>query len=138
MKANITLAFNGNTEAAFNFYKNVFGGEFIHVQRMSDIPHPPEETATEDKNKILHIALPIGSSSVLNGMDVPGSRPPVNIGNNFMVNIDTDGEEETKKLFDGLAQGANITIPLDHQFWGAYFGMLTDKFGIQWMLSYTK
>jgi len=138
MKANITLAFNGNTEAAFNFYKSVFGGEFIHVQRMSDIPHPPQDTSAEEANKILHIALPIGSSSVLNGMDVPGSRPAVNIGNNFMVTIDTEGEEETKKIFDGLAQGANITIPLDHQFWGAYFGMLTDKFGIQWMLSYTK
>jgi len=135
--ANITLAFNGNAEEAFNFYKSVFGGEFIHVQRMSDIPHPPQETAEGDRNKILHMALPVGHS-VIAGMDVPSGRPAVSFGSNFMVNLETESEAETKKIYDGLSQGAQISIPLDHQFWGAYFGMLTDKFGIQWMISYTK
>ena len=53
-----------------------------------------------------------------------------------MVTVDTENEAETKQFFDGLSEGGNITMPLEHQFWGAYFGMLTDKFGIQWMLSY--
>ncbi|MGN6567046.1 MAG: VOC family protein [Flavipsychrobacter sp.] len=134
--ANITLAFNGNAEAAFNFYKSVFGGEFIHIQRMSDIPNATD-LSQEEANKILHVALPIGHS-VLAGMDVPASRPATTFGNNFMVTAAAESEEETKRIFEGLSAGANITIPLDHQFWGAYFGMLTDKFGIQWMVSYSK
>ena len=114
---NITLAFNGNAEEAFNFYRSVFGGEFIHVQRMSD--------------------MPIGSS-VLSGMDVPVKMPASVFGTNFMVQAETESETETDKIFNGLAEGGRISIPIGQQFWGSYFGMLTDKFGIQWMVSYTK
>jgi PhnB protein len=135
MKAiNITLLFNGNAEAAFNFYKSVFGGEFSNVQRMKDLPGPTPITG-EAGEKILHMALPIGSA-ILMGMDCPSHIPPAIIGNNFMATIDTSSEEETTRLFNGLADGGTITMPLANQFWGAYFGMLTDKFGIQWMLSY--
>ena len=137
MKAsNITIMFNGNTEDAFNFYKSVFGGEFITLQRMKDIPgdHPMSPEAAE---KILYVALPVGNSVIM-GMDVPESRPPINAGNNFMVTLDTSSEEETTRFFNALAEGGNITMPLANQFWGAFFGMVTDKFGIQWMLSYVK
>ena len=67
---------------------------------------------------------------------MPTGRGTVNIGNNFMVTLDTSSEEETIKVFNSLAEGGLITMPLDHQFWGAFFGMVTDRFGIQWMLSY--
>jgi PhnB protein len=130
----ITLLFDGQAEEAFNFYKSVFGGEFINVQRLGDLPSP-EPIPDSEKNKILHMAFPIGGS-VLMGMDMPWGRGTVNMGNNFFVTLNTSSEEETTMLFDKLAEGGNIMMPAEQQFWGAFFGMLTDKFGIQWMLSY--
>lgn len=137
MKAiNITLIFKGQAEAAFNFYKSIFGGEFSNLQRMKDMPNPPPMSDEEAQN-ILHMAFPVGNS-VLMGMDMPEGRGGINVGNNFMATLDTSSEEETLRIFNGLAEGGIVMMPLDHQFWGAYFGMVTDKFGIQWMLSYVK
>lgn len=137
MKAvNITLLFDGEAEAALNFYRSVFGGEFENFQRMSDIPgdhHVPAEEA----NKVLHATLPIGNSRVM-AMDSPKDRMVLNKGNNFMITVDTESEEETTRAFNALAEGGFIMMPLENQFWGAFFGMVTDKFGIQWMLSYMK
>jgi len=135
MKAvNITLSFNGQAEAAFNFYKSVFGGEFIHIQRLKEMPSP-YPMSEEEGERILHVALPV-AGQVLAGMDIPSIRPESIRGTNFMITLDTESEEETRKVFEGLSEGGFIMMPLEHQFWGAYFGMLTDKFGIQWMLSY--
>jgi PhnB protein len=132
----ITLLFDGQTEAAFNFYRSVFGGEFSNLQRMSDMPSPMEMSESE-KSKILHMALPIGNT-ILMGMDMPYGRGTVNKGNNFFVTLNTSSEAETDELFNKLSDGANIMMPVAQQFWGAYFGMLTDKFGIQWMLTYSE
>lgn len=135
MKAiNITIIFNGKTEAALNFYKSVFGGDFINFQRMKEMPGAPPMSA-EEGEKILHAALPVGNS-VLMAMDMPQGRGTVNEGNNFMVTLDTSSEEETTRVFSRLSEGGVVTMPLGHQFWGAFFGMVTDQFGIQWMLSY--
>jgi PhnB protein len=137
MKAvNITLTFNGQAEVAFNFYRSVFGGEFIHVQKLKDMPSP-QPIPEEEKEKILHIALPL-AGQVLAGMDIPWGRPESNAGNNFMITLDTSSEDETATLYEALSDGGIVTMPLAHQFWGSYFGMLTDKFGIQWMLSCVK
>ena len=135
MKAiNITIIFNGKTEAALNFYKSIFGGDFINFQRMKEMPGAPPMSA-EEGEKILHAALPVGNS-VLMAMDMPQGRGMVNKGNNFMATLDTSSEEETTRVFNRLSEGGVVTMPLGHQFWGAFFGMVTDKFGIQWMLSY--
>jgi PhnB protein len=137
MKAiNITLVYNGQTEAAFNFYKSVFGGEFSNVQRMKDMPSPHPMSA-EESEKILHMSFPIGSA-ILMGMDMPEGRGTTNQGTNFMVTLDTSSEEEATNIFNGLSAGGIVMMPMDHQFWGSYFGMFTDKFGIQWMVSYVK
>jgi PhnB protein len=137
MKAvNVTLLFDGEAEAAFNFYKSVFGGEFSNVQRLKDMPSP-HPMSPEESEKILHMSFPIGNS-VISGMDMPAGRGTLNKGNNFMVAVDTESEEETDRAFKGLAEGGEVMMPVAHQFWGAYFGMLKDRFGIQWMLSYTK
>jgi PhnB protein len=132
----ITLLFDGEAEEAFNFYKSVFGGEFSNLQRMSDLPTPMEMPESE-KSKILHMALPIGDSVIM-GMDMPAGRGAVNKGNNFFVTLNTNSEAETDTLFGKLAEGATVMMPLEKQFWGDYFGMLTDKFGIQWMLTYSE
>lgn len=136
---NTYLNFNGNCEEAFNFYKSVFGGEFNYMGRFGDMPEDGNSKITEaDKNKIMHVSLPIGTS-VLMGSDTGGEWAPSFIqGNNFSISINADTKEEADRIFNGLAQGGKITMPLNNTFWGDYFGMLTDKFGVNWMMSFNE
>ncbi len=130
------LNFAGNAEEAFNFYKSVFGGEFITVQRFKDTPEAGRVQANE-KDKIMHIALPIGKGNVLMATDALESMGhKLTVGNNFHITIQPESKAEAEKLFKGLSAGGKVTQPLQDAFWGAYFGMLTDKFGIQWMVNY--
>jgi len=134
-KINPYLNFNGNTEDAFNFYKSVFGGNFITLMRFKDMPEgTPGQPAQGDK--IMHVALPISGDNILMGSDTPDSFPPVNTGTNFSISINADSEKEAEKIFSGLSAGGKVKMPLAKTFWGAYFGMLDDKFGIQWMVNY--
>ena len=130
------LNFKGNTEEAFNFYKSVFGGEFAMIQRFRDTPEAPKLTS-DDREKIMHIALPIGKDNVLMGTDAIGPMGDQLIsGNNFHISVSAGSEDETKRIYDALAVGGQATVPLAKMFWGSYFGMCVDKFGIQWMVSY--
>ena len=128
------LNFNGNTEEAFDFYKSVFGGEFTTLQRFKDTPHADKIPASEQE-KIMHVTLPIGGN-VLMGTDVGETMPQVTFGTNSSISLSPESEEEAHKLFNGLSAGGKITMPLEKMFWGALFGMFTDKFGIQWMVNY--
>lgn len=133
---NAYLNFMGNTEEAFHFYRSVFGGEFGFLQRFKDTPHCSQMPDAE-KEKIMHISLPIGKNMMLMATDVLESMGKSLVaGNNFSLCISTASEEETDKYFALLGAGGKISMPLEKMFWGAYFGMLTDKFGVQWMLSY--
>lgn len=130
------LNFKGNTEDAFNFYKSVFGGEFLMIQRFKDTPEA-SRVPDHEKDKIMHIALPIGNGTILMGTDALESMGhKLTPGNNYHLSIDTESEGEAKKLFNALSSEGNTTVPLDKMFWGAYFGMCTDRFGTQWMVSY--
>lgn len=131
---NTYLNFNGNTEEAFNFYKKVFGGEFLMLQRLKDTPEA-DKLSEADKEKIMHVALPVGGN-ILMGTDVTETMPQVTFGTNSSICITPDSEEEAVKLFNGLAEGGNVGMPLEKMFWGAMFGFLTDKFGVQWMVNY--
>ncbi len=136
------INFNGTTKEAFNFYKSVFGGEFAMVMRYGDMPgcdEMPEgkQLAEGDKDKIMHIALPIGNGDVLMATDILESRGTnFTEGSNFSISVSAESKEEADKLFSGLSAGGEITMPLADSFWGAYFGMFTDKFGIQWMVNF--
>jgi PhnB protein len=128
------LNFNGKTEEAFNFYKSVFGGEFANVQRIGDTPFAKDLPADE-RNCIMHISLPIGNT-VLMGSDILESQGhKLSVGNNLHININAETKSEADTLFKGLSAGGKITMPLEKAFWGAYFGMVTDKFGVQWMVN---
>lgn len=130
------LNFMGNTEEAFNFYKSVFGGEFVALQRFKDTPEK-DKIPPADQDKLMHVALPIGQGNVLMGTDALESMgQKLTTGNNFSISINTSSEEEVNTLFSKLSTGGQVTMPLEKMFWGAYFGMLTDKFGIQWMVSH--
>ena len=126
------LNFDGNTEEAFNFYKSVFGGEFLMLQRFEDVPSDVPSPGS-DGNKIIHVSLPIGKSCILMASDRPSSIGKGIKGDNFSISVETESEEETTKLFNALSNGGKVTMPLAKTFWNAYFGGLTDKFGIQWM-----
>jgi PhnB protein len=134
------LNFLGNAEEAFNFYKSVFGGEFISLQRYKDMPQGEDgcqETSKADQEKILHVALPIGKENVLMASDCMESmKGTMIVGNNITISINTNSEAETERLFNLLSTDGKIIMPLQKMFWNAYFGMFTDKFGIQWMVNY--
>lgn len=133
------LNFTDNTEEVFNFYKSIFGGEFVGgVARFGDIP-PQEGTpplADGDRNLVMHIELAILGGHHLMGTDAPASMGfKVNIGNNVHINLEPDTKEEAMRLFTALSAGGKITMPLQDMFWGAYYGSCTDKYGVQWMVN---
>lgn len=133
------LNFQGNTEEAFNFYKTVFGGEFIGgITRFSNTPEAGKLPENE-RNKVMHIALPIGKANMLMATDALESmRQKVKPGNNFYISIQADSKEEADKLYNGLSSGGEIELEMHDAFWGDYFGMFTDKFGIKWMVNYSE
>lgn len=130
------LIFNGESEEAFKFYKSVFGGEFLTVQRFKDMPES-DKFSPSQKEKLMHISLPIGKGNVLMGGDALETLGNVSPGTNFHICVESDSKEEADKIFNKLSAGAKIEMPIADTFWGAYFGMLTDKFGIEWMVNYT-
>lgn len=131
------LNFMGRTEEAFNFYRSVFGGEFIgSINRFKDTPEGNKMSAS-DQQKVMHIALPIGKN-ILMGTDMLESMGHKLIeGNNFSISINVDSKAEADKVFNALSAGGKVEMPLADTFWGDYYGMFIDKFGIQWMISYT-
>lgn len=132
------LIFNGNCEEAFLLYQSVFGGEFPFIGRFSDMPSEEgnPSLSEEDSNKIMHISLPIGNHSVLMGSDSNSASGAVAFGQNISVSINASSRDEADKFFNGLSANGSITMPMTNTFWGAYFGMFTDKFGINWMVNY--
>lgn len=129
------LHFNGNTEQAFDFYKSVFGGEYAMVMRFKEAPSE-HKMSESDGEKIMHITLPIGQGSILMASDMPEAYGEAVIGTNLSISISTESEEQANNLFNSLSAGGRITMPLEKTFWGAYFGMFADRFGIQWMINY--
>ncbi len=133
------LNFTRNTEEAFNFYKSVFGGDFLgEIGRFGDIPPSAEATSIpeEDKNLVMHVALPILGGHMLMGTDAPESMGfKVNYGNNVYISLFPDTREETRRLFDALAPGGKVEMDLQDMFRGDYYGSLKDKYGVQWMFN---
>ena len=132
------LTFTDKCEEAFNFYKSVFGGEFRQISKFKDIPTAPgvEQLPASAGELIMHVALPISKETILMGSDANPMMGKVTIGDHLSLSVGTDSKEEATKIFNGLASGGNITMPIADTFWGAYFGMLVDKFGITWMVNY--
>lgn len=129
------LIFDGNTEEAFNFYRSVFGGEFDGLMRYKDSPEKDKVSAGY-ADKIIHVALPVGDS-ILMGSDPPDHWKGQHVfGNNFNISYSAKSEKEVDEKCKALSEGGTVYMPAGKTFWGAYFGMVKDKFGVQWMLSY--
>ena len=131
------LNFNGDCEQAFDLYRSVFGGEYEVFSRFSDMPPDPNfPVADEDKNRIMHVSLPIGDDAVLMGSDVTSGMGEVQQGNAFSISIAVKSEAEADRVFAALSEGGEVTMPLAKMFWNSYFGMCTDRFGVQWMVNH--
>lgn len=136
------LNFPRSTEEAFTFYRSVFGTEFANpIQRLGDMPPPPDQPPLSDADKslVMHVELPILGGHALMGTDAPESLGfSLTQGNNVYINLEPDTRTETDRLFAALAAGGKIEMPMADMFWGSYFGMLRDKFGIHWMFNGAK
>jgi PhnB protein len=131
------INFNGNAEEAFNFYKSVFGGEFAKVIRFKDLESPEFPVSEHEKNKIMHIALPIGKSNMLMANDVPEVLGKTNENENrSKIVITAESKEEANKLFNGLSVGGQIEGPIGDSSWDSYFGCFRDKYGIEWIVEF--
>jgi PhnB protein len=133
------LNFPRATEAAFNFYKSVFGTEFTApIARFKDIPPEPDQPLINkaDQDLVMHVALPILGGHILMGTDAPESMGfTVKFGNNMFINLEPDTRSETMRLFKLLAVGGKVEMPLQEMFWGGYFGSLVDQYGVNWMFN---
>lgn len=133
----IYLNFNGNTEEAFNFYAKALETEINFVMKFKDTPEGSKLTP-EDQEKIMHISMPLINGILLMGTDTLTSMGhTTTFGTTPSIYLDTNSEEEANKYFSNLSEGGNVTMKLEKTFWGAYFGSFRDKYGIEWMISYT-
>jgi PhnB protein len=122
--------FSGNCRDALNFYKDCFGGEITGLQTYGDTQMP---SSPEQKNQVIHATFKSGSIYFMASDSMPGQ--PNNAGNNITLNIDFENTSEQAKVFEKLSAGGRVQMPLQDTFWGARYGMLTDKFGINWMMN---
>lgn len=131
------LMFNGNCEEAFRFYKSVFGGEFTSKMKYKDMPEKMKEmkVSESEKEKIMHVSLPIGKNEMLMGGDSTTANP-VRMGNNIGLSLTVDNEADAKRIFGALSAGGKVMMPLEKTFYAKLAGMFSDKFGIEWMINY--
>jgi PhnB protein len=133
------LHFNGNAEEAFQFYKSVFDGEISKLMRFEELIKMGYDFDKKEANKIMHIALLFGTSIVLTGSDVPDILGQVSEDENrSKISVATDSKEEADKIFAGLSTGGVVEMPISNSPWGSYFGMLRDKYGIEWMIEFNQ
>jgi len=125
------LHFEGTSEEVLNFYKEALDGEIVRLNRYKDGPMPVDE---DWKDKIMHARLQFGKSALMISDGPKGFKTTVN--GNIQLSIEFDDEDNMEKVFNKLAEGGRVTLPLAKQFWGAKFGMLVDKYGTGWMVNH--
>ncbi len=131
------INFNGNAEEAFNFYKSVFGGAFENILRFKDIASLQFSVAEEDANKLMHIELPIGKTKLM-GNDVPTFIGTVNENENrSKIFVTIDNSKEAYHVFNLLSDSGSVEVPMEVSPAGNYFGMLRDKYGIEWIIDFS-
>jgi PhnB protein len=135
------LNFDRTTEEAFNFYKDVFGTEFVGpIARLGDVPtqEGQPELSDADKQLVMNVQLPILGGHLLMGTDAAESMGfKLNQGNNVFICLDPDTKADADRLFAALSEGGKVEMALTDMFWGDYFGSLVDKYGTLWMINCT-
>ena len=135
MEFSVYLMFNGDCEAAINFYVKALGAEMKHLQRFGESPMATGDP--EQDEKILHCGIEKDGFMIM-ASDNNDKKEGIVSGNNVHVSVNLNSESEIENVFNAISEGGTITMPLEDTFWGAKFGMCTDKFGIGWMFNYDK
>ena len=135
MSLSTYLFFDGNCREAFEFYRSVFGGEYLALQTFGDGP-PDMNVPEAEKDRIMHVSLPVGSSVLMGSDSMSAFGPPPVQGTNFALSIVGESREHCDEVLAKLSEGGTVKMPLEETFWGAYFGCWTDRFGIDWMINY--
>ena len=134
---NIYLHFGGVCEEAFDFYRAVFGGEFSLKMRFTEAPPGVfGEMSESDAKQIMHIALPV-AGGLLQGSDIPPGGEKESFGG-YSVSLSPDSRGELDKIYAALSVNAQKCMPPENAFWGDYFAMVTDKFGVRWILNFAE
>lgn len=134
-RVSIYLNTMGRTEEQFRFYGGVFGAEPYAIMRMADIPGQAE-LPEDERDALIHIEVEILGGTVLMGTDMLRSMGhDVVVGNNVSINLEPDTLAEGQRLFEALSDGASEISPLAKMFWGDYWGVLLDRYGIRWMVN---
>ena len=131
MQLNPYLNFNGQCQAAFTFYERCLGGAIEIMQTFGESPMAAD-TPPDLHGQILHARL-VAGGAVLMGSDSPGQQFEQPQG--FAVSLAVDRPEEADRIFNALAEGGSVQMPIGETFWAARFGMLVDQFGIPWMVN---
>jgi PhnB protein len=130
------LNFDGTTEEAFELYRSVFGGELLGLVRFREFGGDEMQVPEDELDRIAHVALALGEGSMLMGTDVTGSAS-LTVGNNSYIHVELESGDEAARVFDGLADGGSVEMPLQATAWAERYGVCRDRFGVQWMVSYT-
>ena len=131
------IAFKGNCEEAINFYKDKLGAEVLFSQTYGESPMA-DKAGPDQQNKIMHTSIKIGDSVIMACDNVFDAQNPTTVGNNISLAIGGDDATAADGMFNSLSDGATIIMPMQETFWAERFGMLTDKFGINWMFNVEK
>ena len=139
MKIHSYLNFSNKSEEAFRFYEKVLGGKLTEIHRFGGLPSQDGfELTPEQKNLVMHVGLELPDGQMIMASDmIAGMGPTRVVGNNISISVHPDSKQEADRVFNALAQGGTITMPIADQFWGDYFGSLTDRYGINWMVNYS-
>ncbi|WP_101297093.1 VOC family protein [Halegenticoccus soli] len=138
MKANTYLNFAGNTEEAFRFYADALGVELTDIVRFEDMPTEGESIPEHEQEKVMHVGLPLDGDQTLMGSDILESQEhELVVGNNTYISLHVDSKEEADRLFAALSEGGEAEMEMADMPWGDYWGSFSDRFGVQWMISYT-
>jgi PhnB protein len=132
------LNFQGQTEEAFAHYAKTFGTEVTTLTRFSDMPAGPGELPAEERNLVMHAEIPIAGGHVLMATDMLRSMgQQTRIGNNTTLNLEVDSRDEADRLYGALSEGGSEGSPMADMPWGAYWGVILDRYGIRWMINHT-
>jgi PhnB protein len=140
MKIHAYLNFAGQAEEALRFYAEALGGDLTEIHRFGSMPPDSGFDLTdEQKNQVMHVGLQLPDGQMIMASDVlEGMGPPHVEGSNFSISVHPESRPEADRIFRALSEGGTVTMPLADQFWGDYFGSLTDRFGINWMVNYSE
>ena len=127
------LHFAGNAREVLNFYKNVLGGDIVQLGTYGESPMPGDE---DYKDKVMHARFVFDGNMIMVSDIFKGQT--VSTDGNIQLSVDVDNESKLDEVFNKMAAGGRVTMPLADQFWGARFGMLQDKFGVSWMFNCEK